>query len=141
MCICVCVCVCVCGACELSACVLFVPACFVRVWMNCVRPARARQVPGFNLQRAEICVFDEADRLFELGFAEQLRELVARMPEGRQTALFSATLPAVLAAFVRAGLRDPAVVRLDVDTKLSDKLKVHARGCVTSRVHFWCLCG
>ena len=81
-------------------------------------------MPGFNLQRAEMCVFDEADRLFELGFAEQLRDLVGRMPEGRQTALFSATLPAVLAAFVRAGLRDPVVVRLDVDTKLSDKLKV-----------------
>ena len=64
------------------------------------------------------------NRLLELGFAVQLRELLQRVPETRQTLLFSATLPASLAEFARAGLRDPALVRLDVDTKISEKLEV-----------------
>jgi len=38
--------------------------------------------------------------------------------------LFSATLPKVLVDFTTAGLTDPTLIRLDVDTKISDKLKV-----------------
>ena len=38
-------------------------------------------------------MFDEADRLFEMGLGEQLREILARLPDTRQTLLFSATLP------------------------------------------------
>lgn len=51
-------------------------------------------------------VFDEADRLFELGFGEQLSEIVARLPSSRQTLLFSATLPKMLVEFARAGILD-----------------------------------
>lgn len=42
-------------------------------------------------------------RLFEMGFEQQLREIIAAMPESRQTLLFSATLPGILTDFVRAG--------------------------------------
>ena len=48
------------------------------------------------------------------------------MPEDRQTLLFSATLPKQLVEFAKAGLDDPTLVRLDVDTKISDQLKVSA---------------
>jgi ATP-dependent RNA helicase DDX54/DBP10 len=61
-------------------------------------------------------------RLFEMGFAEQLRAILGAMGESRQTLLFSATLPAALAEFARAGLRDPELVRLDVESKLSPDL-------------------
>lgn len=71
---------------------------------------------------AEIVVFDEADRLFELGFGEQLQEIVARLPSNRQTLLFSATLPKMLVEFARAGLSDPVLIRLDVDWKLPSTL-------------------
>lgn len=67
-------------------------------------------------------MFDEADRLFELGFGEQLREIVARLPSSRQTLLFSATLPKMLVEFARAGLTDPVLIRLDVDWKLPSNL-------------------
>ena len=43
-----------------------------------------------------------------------------------QTLLFSATLPQALIQFSRAGLKDPEMVRLDVDTKVSENLKVRA---------------
>ena len=68
-------------------------------------------------------VFDEADRLFELGFQEQLEEIIQRMPESRQTLLFSATLPKLLIEFAKAGLNDPELIRLDVEMKLSENLK------------------
>ena len=60
-----------------------------------------------------------------MGFQEQLREILNRLPESRQTVLFSATLPKLLVEFARAGLQDPTLIRLDVDTKLSEQLKVN----------------
>lgn len=77
-----------------------------------------------KLSCVEYIVFDEADRLFEMGFAEQLHEIISRLPEARQTLLFSATLPKSLVEFAKAGLSDPVLLRLDVDTKLSEQLKL-----------------
>uniref|UniRef100_H2ZC89 Uncharacterized protein n=1 Tax=Ciona savignyi TaxID=51511 RepID=H2ZC89_CIOSA len=77
-----------------------------------------------RLSNMHYVVFDEADRLFELGFQEHLREILRRLPEDRQTLLFSATLPKQLVEFAKAGLNDPTLVRLDLDSKLSDQLKV-----------------
>jgi len=82
-----------------------------------------------KLSEIEYIVFDEADRLFEMGFQEQLREIINRLPDMRQTLLFSATLPKVLVDFAKAGLSDPILVRLDVDNKLNDNLKMAYVGC------------
>lgn len=76
-----------------------------------------------KLSSLEYVVFDEADRLFEMGFQEQLQEILNRLPENRQTLLFSATLPRLLVDFAKAGLNNPTLIRLDVDNKLSDQLK------------------
>lgn len=78
---------------------------------------------NLKLQSVEYVVFDEADRLFEMGFAEQLQEVISRLPGGHQTVLFSATLPKMLVEFARAGLTEPVLIRLDVDTKLNEQLK------------------
>ena len=43
-----------------------------------------KEVEGMSLRTVEYCVFDEADRLFEMGFAAQLREILAKMNESRQ---------------------------------------------------------
>ncbi|XP_042297422.1 ATP-dependent RNA helicase DDX54 [Sceloporus undulatus] len=77
-----------------------------------------------KLQSVEYVVFDEADRLFEMGFAEHLKEIISRLPESRQTVLFSATLPKLLVEFARAGLTEPVLIRLDVESKLSEQLKL-----------------
>ncbi|XP_018540744.1 ATP-dependent RNA helicase DDX54 [Lates calcarifer] len=79
---------------------------------------------NLKLQSVEYVVFDEADRLFEMGFAEQLQEIIRRLPDTRQTLLFSATLPKLLVEFARAGLTEPVLIRLDVDSKLSDQIKL-----------------
>ncbi|XP_031448047.1 ATP-dependent RNA helicase DDX54 [Phasianus colchicus] len=86
---------------------------------------------NLKLQSMEYVVFDEADRLFEMGFAEQLQEILARLPGSHQTVLFSATLPKLLVEFARAGLTEPMLIRLDVESKLSEQLKLaffHVRG-------------
>ncbi|PKU28324.1 atp-dependent rna helicase ddx54 [Limosa lapponica baueri] len=81
-----------------------------------------------KLHTVEYVVFDEADRLFEMGFAEQLQEIIARLPDCHQTVLFSATLPKLLVEFARAGLTEPMLIRLDVESKLSEQLKVRGTG-------------
>lgn len=43
---------------------------------------------GLNLRLVQYCVFDEADRLFEMGFAAQLKEIISTMPENRQVFFF-----------------------------------------------------
>ncbi|KAK9467960.1 P-loop containing nucleoside triphosphate hydrolase protein [Lipomyces arxii] len=79
---------------------------------------------SLDLRSVEYVVFDEADRLFELGFAMQLTSILASLPPTRQTLLFSATLPKSLVEFARAGLQDPVLVRLDADSKVSDELEM-----------------
>ncbi|KAH7729314.1 ATP-dependent RNA helicase DDX54 [Aphelenchoides avenae] len=79
---------------------------------------------NMKMTSIQYVVFDEADRLFEMGFMDQLQEVLKRLPDSRQTLLFSATLPKMLIDFAKAGLSEPVLVRLDVDTKISDKLSM-----------------
>ena len=78
---------------------------------------------GLDLSSINYVVFDEADHLFELGFAVQLTEILYALPQSRQTLLFSATLPASLIEFARAGLQEPNLVRLDAESKISPDLQ------------------
>lgn len=79
---------------------------------------------NLELKSVEYVVFDEADRLFELGFATQLHEILFRLPTNRQTLLFSATLPKSLVEFAKAGLQNPKLVRLDAESKISSDLRM-----------------
>ncbi|EGG14100.1 putative RNA helicase [Cavenderia fasciculata] len=84
---------------------------------------------NMGLHTVQYIVFDEADRLFEMGFADQLQEIITKLSPSRQTLLFSATLPSMLAEFVRAGLSNPKLVRLNTDTKISDQLSLSFFTC------------
>ncbi|KAI9723924.1 MAG: ATP-dependent RNA helicase dbp10 [Candelaria pacifica] len=76
-----------------------------------------------DLSPIRYVVFDEADRLFEMGFSAQLTEILHALPQSRQTLLFSATLPKSLVEFARAGLQEPTLVRLDGESKISPDLE------------------
>ncbi|KAK2855762.1 ATP-dependent RNA helicase dbp10, partial [Arthroderma sp. PD_2] len=78
---------------------------------------------NLDLSSIRYAVFDEADRLFEMGFAAQLTEILHALPSSRQTLLFSATLPKSLVEFARAGLQEPTLIRLDADSKISPDLQ------------------
>ena len=89
------------------------------------------EIPDFHLRQCEMVVFDEADRLFEMGFALQLRQICNTMPEHRQTMLFSATMPKALMEFTKTGMmHDPTVVRLDSEVQVSEELRI---GFITCR--------
>uniref|UniRef100_A0A0D9X7T9 RNA helicase n=1 Tax=Leersia perrieri TaxID=77586 RepID=A0A0D9X7T9_9ORYZ len=82
------------------------------------------EIEDLNLRTVEYVVFDEADSLFSMGFMQQLHDILRKLSDTRQTLLFSATLPQALADFAKAGLRDPQIVRLDLDKKISPDLKL-----------------
>ncbi|KAJ3567177.1 hypothetical protein NP233_g6540 [Leucocoprinus birnbaumii] len=79
---------------------------------------------NLDMKSVQYVVFDEADRLFEMGFETALTEIIHRLPPSRQTLLFSATLPKSLVEFAKAGLEDPKLVRLDAESKISTDLKM-----------------
>jgi len=89
------------------------------------------EIPDFHLRQCEMAVFDEADRLFEMGFVTQLRQICNTMPENAQKMLFSATMPKALMEFTKTGMmHDPVVVRLDNEVAVSEELRI---GFVTCR--------
>ena len=79
---------------------------------------------NLDLRSVQYVVFDEADRLFEMGFETALTEIIHRLPPSRQTLLFSATLPKSLVDFAKAGLQNPKLVRLDAEGKISGDLRM-----------------
>jgi ATP-dependent RNA helicase RhlE len=72
------------------------------------------QRPYAKLDRIEVLVLDEADRMLDMGFLPDIRRVMRALPAGpRQTLLFSATVPPAIAALARELLRDP--VTIDVE--------------------------
>jgi ATP-dependent RNA helicase DeaD len=65
-----------------------------------------------DLSGLEIVVLDEADEMFDMGFAEDIELILGETPENRQAALFSATMPPRIDGMVRRHLSDPVRVEL-----------------------------
>ena len=63
-------------------------------------------------ERVETFVLDEADRMLDMGFIHDIRRIVGRLPAGRQTLLFSATMPREIAELAKSMLRNPARVEV-----------------------------
>lgn len=60
-----------------------------------------------NMSRLVTLVLDEADQMFDMGFLPDLKRIIARLPEKRQTLLFSATMPPEIARLTKEILRNP----------------------------------
>jgi ATP-dependent RNA helicase RhlE len=68
---------------------------------------------GFiDLSTVEIFVLDEADRMLDMGFMPDIRRIIGRLPQKRQTLFFSATMPPEIERLANAILRDPEQVRI-----------------------------
>ena len=73
-------------------------------------PGRLNDLAGqghIDLSRLEVFVLDEADRMLDMGFVHDVKRVVARLPQKRQTLLFSATMPAEIRALAQSLLHSP----------------------------------
>ena len=70
---------------------------------------------GFNLRSLKYLVMDEADRMLDFDFEEEINKILAVIPRERRTCLFSATMTSKVAKLQKASLRDP--VRVEVSNK------------------------
>jgi ATP-dependent RNA helicase DDX27 len=68
--------------------------------------------PGVTLDDVEFLVLDEADRLLDLGFSEEVHEIIKACPIQRQTMLFSATMTTKVDDLVKLSLKRPVRVRI-----------------------------
>ncbi|KAH0536291.1 ATP-dependent rRNA helicase spb4 [Glutinoglossum americanum] len=62
----------------------------------------------------EVLVLDEADRLLDLGFKDDLQKILARLPKQRRTGLFSASVSEAVGEIVMVGLRNPVKIAVKV---------------------------
>jgi ATP-dependent RNA helicase DDX27 len=81
-----------------------------------------RNSPSVHFDGLEILVLDEADRLLELGFTEEVEELVKMCPVGRQTMLFSATMTEKVDQLIKMSLKRPVRIVADKHFSTSTKL-------------------
>ncbi len=78
-----------------------------------------------SLSAVSVLVLDEADRLLDLGFTEELNRIIALLPKRRQSLLFSATFPAEVQALADGLLRNP--VRIEVAVVPESAPDIHQR--------------
>ena len=65
-----------------------------------------------DLAGVEILILDEADRMLDMGFIHDLRRIVTHVPRGRQTLMFSATMPDEIRQLAAQWLRKPVHVQV-----------------------------
>src|SRR5687768_16953310 len=101
---------------------------------------------SLSLLSCRFMVLDEADEMLDLGFLEDVEKIIGYTPGGRQTALFSATMPAEIRALAQRHLYDPVTVQVKaatltidtveqfyVETKAQDKVETLARVLASER--------
>jgi ATP-dependent RNA helicase DeaD len=72
---------------------------------------------------ARYVVLDEADEMLDLGFFEDVETILARCPSGRQTALFSATMPPEIKRLAEQGMYDPVTIKVKAATLTIDTVE------------------
>jgi superfamily II DNA/RNA helicase len=78
-----------------------------------------------DLSRLQVLVFDEADRMLDMGFKDDIDAVVARVPESRQTLLFSATLDDAIVRMAATMMKEP--VRIDVSGHKTRHVNIEQR--------------
>ena len=80
------------------------------------------QERAVTLEKVEILVLDEADRMLDMGFIHDIRRIVGKCPAQRQTLFFSATMPPPIEELGRLMLRDPARVAVTPQASTAERV-------------------
>lgn len=82
---------------------------------------------NLNLSQVTIGVLDEADRMFDMGFAPEVKRILQLLPQKRQMMLFSATMPSQVAGLASSFLTDPT--RIEVTPPGTSVEKIEQEVC------------
>ncbi|KAI8970427.1 ATP-dependent RNA helicase HAS1 [Mycotypha africana] len=74
---------------------------------------------GFIFQKLQTFVIDEADRILDIGFEEEMKQIVKILPKQRQTMLFSATQTTKVSDLARVSLKSPLYINVDEKNETS----------------------
>ncbi len=72
------------------------------------------QLGGIDLSKVKYFILDEADRMLDMGFFDDIMQIVKHLSPDRQTLMFSATMPPKIQQLAKAILRDPAEIKIAV---------------------------
>ena len=86
-----------------------------------------------DLSNLSFMVIDEADEMLRMGFIDDVDWILSNTPDSRQTVLFSATMPPVIAKIAKNHLTDPVDVR--IESKTTTATTVHQRYWIASGAH------
>ncbi|CEP62741.1 putative ATP-dependent RNA helicase LALA0_S06e02740g [Lachancea lanzarotensis] len=81
-----------------------------------------RNSASFNVESVEVLVIDEADRMLEEGFHDELTEIMSLIPSKRQTLLFSATMNAKINQLISLSLKKPVKIMIDPPRQVASQL-------------------
>ena len=81
-----------------------------------------------DLSRVSFFILDEADRMLDMGFSDDIMTIAKKLPQTCQTIMFSATMPAKIEDLAKTLLKDPVTIKLAV-SKPAEKIRQQAYVC------------